>query len=163
MQISLIVAVADNGVIGKKGTMLPWHQGGDLQRFKRLTMGHPIIMGRTTYETIGRPLPGRQNIIITRDPDYQAEGCTVVHSIDEALQAASQAEDVFIIGGANIFEQTLPLADKIYLTQVHAEPEGDAFFRYHPADWQQTDSESHPADAKNDHPYSFITLARKPV
>ncbi len=161
MHIALIVAAADNGVIGKKGTMLPWHLRADLQRFKQLTAGHPIIMGRTTYETIGRPLPGRQNIIVTRDPAYQAEGCSVVHSIDEALQAAGPADEIFVIGGASIYEQTLPIADKIYLTQVHAAPEGDAFFKYDPGDWLETASESYPADDINDHPYSFVTLERQ--
>lgn len=154
--------MADNGVIGKKDTLLPWHLSADLRRFKQLTMGHPIIMGRTTYETIRRPLPGRQNIIITRDKDYQAEGCAVVHAVEEALQAAGEAKEVFIIGGANIFEQTLPLADKIYLTRVHAEPDGDTFFRYNPADWTESAPESHPGDAKNDYPYTFITLTRQP-
>lgn len=169
MLISLIVAAADNDVIGQTGTMLPWHLAADLQRFKQLTVGHPIIMGRTTYETIGRPLPGRQNIIVTRDPDYQADGCTVVHSIDEALQAAAESVtkagsetngEIFVIGGANIFDQTLPLADKIYLTRVHASPGGDAFFRFNPAGWTESVPEDHPADDKNDHPYSFVTLTR---
>ena len=162
MSISLIVATADNDVIGCSGTMLPWHQAADLQRFRQLTKGHAIIMGRTTYETISRPLPDRQNIIVTRDQDYQAEGCTVVHSIKEALEVAAGNEEIFIIGGAKIFEQTLPLADKIYLTRIHASPEGDAFFRYNPGEWTEAETpESHPADAKNDHPYSFLILIRK--
>lgn len=161
MHISLIVAMADNGVIGKKGMLLPWHLAADMQRFKQLTMGHPIIMGRTTYETFRRPLPGRQNLIVTRDPEYQAEGCTVVHSIEEALEVANETDEVFVIGGANIYQQTLPLADKIYLTWVHAEPEGDTFFHYDPADWNESAAEPHPADAKNDHPFTFVTLTRK--
>lgn len=160
MQISLIVAMADNGVIGKKGTLLPWHLASDLKRFKQITMGHPIIMGRTTYETLRQPLPGRQNIIITHDPNYRAEGCTVVHSIEDALQAAQNVAEVFIIGGAAVFEQTLPLASKIYLTRVHAAPGGDAFFHYDSRQWSEGNLEKHLADDKNDYDYTFSVLTR---
>ncbi len=161
MQISLIVAVADNGVIGKKGTMLPWHQAADLKRYKALTIGHPIIMGRTTYESIGHPLPGRQNIVVTHEADYEASGCTVVHSIDEALQAAQASDEIFINGGAAIYEQTLARASKIYLSRIHAAPDGDAFFRFDPADWIETELESFPADERNQYPYSFSVLTRR--
>jgi len=161
MTISLIVAVAENGVIGKTGTMLPWRLPADLKRFKEVTTGHPIIMGRKTYETVGRPLPGRQNIIITRNPDYKAEGCEVVSSLPEALEAAKNSEEVFVIGGGQLFEQALPLANKLYLTLVHASPEGDVFFSYDPADWQEISKESHEADEKNQYSYSFITFVNK--
>lgn len=160
MTISLIVAVAENGVIGKTGVMLPWRLPADLKRFKEVTMGHPIIMGRKTYETIGRPLPGRQNIIVTRNPDYKADGCEVVSSLPEALEAAKNSEEAFIIGGGQLFEQALPLADKLYLTLVHASPDGDVFFHYDPADWQEISNEPHEADDKNQYPYSFLTLLR---
>lgn len=161
MQISLIVAVADNGVIGKKGTMLPWHQAADLKRYKALTIGHPIIMGRTTYESIGHPLPGRQNIVVTHKADYEAPGCTVAHSIDEALQAARASDEIFINGGEAIYEQTLARASKIYLTRIHASPDGDAFFRFNSADWIETELESFPADERNQYPYSFSILTRQ--
>ena len=161
MRISLIVAVADNGVIGKKGSMLPWHLSGDLRHFKQLTMGYPIIMGRATYETFRRPLPGRQNIIVTRDQAYHAEGCAIAHSIEDALQSVKEASETFIIGGNDIFQQTLSLASKIYLTRVHASPEGDVFFHFNPDDWLESDQESHPADEKNQYPYSFSVLTRR--
>jgi dihydrofolate reductase len=159
--ISLIVAVADNDVIGKKGSLLPWRLSGDLAHFKQVTTGHPVIMGRATYETIGQSLAGRQNIIITHDRDYTAEGCEVVHSVEEALRLADGAEEVFIIGGGTIFEQTLPLASKIYLTRVRASPEGDTFFRYDPEQWSESGVEPHPADDKNQYAYTFSTLTRR--
>ncbi len=163
MHISLIVAIADNDVIGKKGTVMPWRLSSDMAHFRRLTSGHPIIMGRTTYETIGRPLPDRQNIIVTHDQDYKADGCTVVNSIEAALRSAQDTEtdEVFIIGGGAIFDQTLSLASKIYLTRVHASPDGDAFFRYDPQYWQESDIESHPADDKNQYPFTFSLLTRQ--
>jgi dihydrofolate reductase len=162
MRISLIVAVADNSVIGRKGSMLPWHLGAELRRFKKITMGHAIIMGRTTHETIGRLLPGRRNIVISRDADYRAaEGCVVVDSVEAALRAAEADDEVFVIGGADVFAQTLPLADKIYLTRVHASPDGDTFFRYDPAEWVEGVTESHEPDSDNDYPYTFLNLIRK--
>lgn len=160
MSISLIVAVADNGVIGKTGAMLPWRLSGDLARFKELTLGHPIIMGRTTYESIGRALPGRQNIVITRNEDFTADGCTIVHSLEEAIRAA-ESQDVFIIGGANIFAQALPLAEQIFLTRVHAQPEGDVVFKFDESAWSESEPENHTADEKNQYPYSFSLLKRK--
>lgn len=159
--ISLIVAVAENGVIGKKGVIMPWRLPGEQARFKAITMGHPIIMGRTTYETIGRPLPGRQNIIVTHDPAYKAEGCEVVHSIEQALQIAQDSEEIFIIGGNSIYEQTMPLATKLYFTRVHASPEGDTFFRYDSAEWTEISRERHPADDKNQYDYTFSVLTRR--
>jgi dihydrofolate reductase len=193
MQISLIVAVADNEVIGRKGSVLPWHLGAELQRFKKITMGHAIIMGRATHETIGRALPGRHNIVISRNSGYQAEGCTVVDSVEAALRVAGEIDkdraavivetdgaiskirktgmanetdgatnEVFVIGGADIFVQTLPRADKIYLTRVHASPVGDTFFRYNSANWVEGAAEFHPADDRDDFAYTFAILTRKP-
>jgi len=163
MTISLLVACAENGVIGKQGQLLPWRLSSDLKRFKELTMGHPIIMGRKTYETIGRPLPGRLNIVVTRDPNFAAEGCTVVHSVGNAIDKATAADsnEIFIIGGGVIFEETLPLAHKVYLTEVHATPDGDTFFRYNKADWNEVDRQDFAADDKNQYPYSFVTLTKK--
>lgn len=126
--ISIIVAIAGkNRVIGKKGG-LPWHIPDELKRFKEITMGHPIIMGRITHESIGRVLPGRVNIVITREPNYKALGCIVVHSLDEALRQTKGADEVFIIGGGQIYSEALPLADKLYLTYIDKEIEGDVFF-----------------------------------
>lgn len=131
MKISIIVAVAGKKrVIGKRGG-LPWYIPPELKRFKEITMGYPIIMGRKTHESIGRVLPGRTNIIITHDPDYQAEGCRVVNSLDEALRQAMLAQgddEVFVIGGGQIYEQALPRADRLYLTYIDKEIEGDVFF-----------------------------------
>jgi dihydrofolate reductase len=162
VKISLLVAAADNDVIGRQGVMLPWHQGADLARFKQLTMGHPVIMGRKTYATIGRALPGRHNIIVTRNQELKAEGCTVVNSLNTALDVAEKdgSDEVFVIGGANVFSQTLSRADKLYLTRVHAHPDGDAYFRYDAADWKELSRQTHPADEKNDYSYTFINLER---
>jgi dihydrofolate reductase len=163
MNMSLLVAVAENGVIGKQGELLPWKLSSDLKRFKTLTVGHPIIMGRKTYETIGRPLPGRLNIVVSRSPDFAPEGCTVAHSIVEAIEIAKKAdpEEIFIIGGGVIFEETLPLANKLYLTEVHAEPDGDTYFRYDKQAWQEIERQDLPADEKNQYAYSFVTLIKK--
>ncbi len=125
--INIIVAVAQNGAIGCHNKLL-WHIPEDLQRFKRLTMGCPIIMGRLTFQSIGRPLPGRENIVISRSEGLHIEGCTVVGSVDEALEMVSNAPEVFIIGGGQIYEQTLPLAHRLYMTFVAQNPEGDTFF-----------------------------------
>lgn len=127
MIISIIVAMDDKGGIGKDGK-LPWHIPEDLKRFKELTMGHPIIMGRKTHESIGRVLPGRSNIIITRDPDYRVEGATVCHSPEAALQLCDENDEVFIIGGAEVYEQFLHITDKIYVTQIHKRYPADTYF-----------------------------------
>jgi dihydrofolate reductase len=161
--ISAIVAVAKNGVIGKEGG-LPWYLPAELARFKEVTMGHPIIMGRKTHESIGRALPGRTNIVITRDKDYKAtEGCMVVNSLDEAIEQAKKAggaNEIFIIGGASIYEQAMPLLDRIYLTKVDAEIDGDKFFKYDPKKWNQISSEKHSADDKNKYGFEFTVLER---
>ena len=159
MTISIIVAAADKGVIGKRGG-LPWYLPAEMAYFKRNTMRHPIIMGRKTHESIGRALPGRNNIVISRNANYVAEGCIVVNSLDEALAAAGDADEVFIIGGESIYQQALPIADRIYLTKVRAAITGDKFFRYDPKDWQQVFSEKHTADAKNKYAYEFTVLTR---
>lgn len=133
MLASIIVAMGNNRVIGNKG-QLPWHLPEDLQRFKRLTMGHPLIMGRRTFESIGRPLPGRQMIILSRDPNYKVAGCDVVSGIEAALQLAKSAEELFICGGAEIYQQTLFLAERIYLTKLDTDPDGDVLFPDIPVD-----------------------------
>ena len=125
--ITLIVAVADNGVIGRDNA-LPWHLPEDLKRFKRLTMGKPIVMGRKTFESIGKPLPGRQNIVVTRDANYRRDGVTVVHDVDAAVRAAGEAAEIMIIGGAELFRLFLPRATRIHLTRVHGDIAGDVMW-----------------------------------
>jgi dihydrofolate reductase len=142
---------------------LPWHLPADLKRFKSLTMGHHLIMGRKTFASIGRPLPGRTTIIVTRDQSFQPEGCLVAHSLETALEFArlDLEDDVFVIGGAEIFVQAIELADRIYLTQVHSSLPADVYFpEFAAADWQEIDSEYHPADEKNRYPFTYKTLAR---
>ena len=159
--ISLIVAVAENGVIGRDGA-LPWRLSDDLRRFKALTMGKPVIMGRKTWESIGRPLPGRQNIVITRKPGYRAEGSVVVGSLTAALAAAGDVPEIMVIGGAEIYRQFLPLAGRIYLTRVHTVIAGDTFLpAMDPAEWEEVERTRHPADPRNDFDMSFITLERR--
>ena len=161
--LAIVVAAAENNVIGKDNDLI-WHLPADLKHFKSLTMGHPMIMGRKTFEAIGKPLPGRTSIIITSQKDYQAEGCVVVHSLEEAIAKGREldAEQVSIIGGANVYQQALPLADKVYLTRVHASFEGDAFFPELPEDmWQVVEQEHHELDEKNKYSYTFLTMKRK--
>jgi len=142
VRISIVVAVSANGVIGRDGG-LPWHLPEDLRRFKRITMGKPLIMGRTTHESIGRALPGRQNIVITRQQDYRAEGCDVVSCPAEALRAAGDAEEVMVIGGGEIYALFLRRTDRIHLTRVDAEVDGDTYFpRLDPDDWMLVEREA---------------------
>lgn len=156
--ISLIVAASTNNVIGAKGN-LPWRLSADLKRFKALTMGKPIVMGRKTYESIGRPLPGRQNIVVTRNPGFVAEGCDVVSSMDAAIEVAGDAEEIMVIGGSHIYEAFLPRADRIYLTRVQAELEGDAYLPAIDNDkWHEVSAELHAADDSNDHDVVFSIL-----
>jgi dihydrofolate reductase len=158
--ISLIVAVSTNNVIGVQGD-LPWRLLSDLKRFKALTMGKPIVMGRLTYESIGRPLPGRRNIVITRQREFVAEGCDVVRSIDEAIRVAGAADEIMIIGGGDIYRQFLPRAGRIYLTRVQADIDGDAFFPELAADeWREASSEHHSADESNEFDVGFTRLDR---
>ena len=163
MRLSIIAVLATNNVIGRNNT-LPWHQGTDLKRFKALTMGHHLIMGRRTLDSIGKPLPGRITIVITRDPGFTAEGVQVVHSLEEAIRTAVDAGDQepFIAGGAQIFEQAMHRADRMYLTRVHAEVEGDVFFPDFDdvSEWHLTDSEHFEAGEKDDYPFSFLTYDR---
>ena len=161
MTVSLIVALSENNVIGK-GNTLPWRLSADLKRLKGLTMGHHIIMGRKTWESLGRPLPGRKHVIITRSKDYEVEGATVVHSIEEALEASKGDDQVFIFGGGEIFKMALPFVEKIYMTRVHKHIEGDAFFpKLDDGDWKEILREDHRADEKNEYDYSFIDYQRK--
>jgi dihydrofolate reductase len=160
MKISIIVAMDANGVIGHDNE-LPWHLPADLQHFKKTTMGKPILMGRKTYESIGRPLPGRTNIVITRDSRYQAAGCVVVNSIDAAMEAAGEQEEIMVIGGAEFYRQVLPHTNTIYLTRIHATFDGDtAFPELKDADWREVERSDQAADEKNPHDYSFIRLDR---
>ncbi len=163
VKLALVVAVAENGVIGKDNA-LPWRLPKDLKYFKETTMGHPIIMGRLTYDSIGRPLPGRKNIVITRQPDWAAEGTFTAHSIDAALEKANDSVNswAMLIGGANLYQQALPLCQRLYLTEVHAAVEGDAYFPdFNRGQWVETSRERHEADASNPYPYSFVVLDRK--
>ena len=159
-RISIVVAMDTKGVIGLDNG-LPWHLPADLQHFKQTTMGKPILMGRKTHESIGRPLPGRTNIVITRDIGYRAEGCVVVNSIDAALEAAGEQDEIMVIGGAEFYRQVLPRTDTIYLTRIHETFSGDTFFpELKDADWQEVERSDHAADDKNLHNYSFIRLDR---
>ncbi|MEL7187804.1 MAG: type 3 dihydrofolate reductase [Pseudomonadota bacterium] len=159
--ISIIVAASSNDVIGVQGT-LPWRLSSDLKRFKEITLGKPIVMGRLTWESIGRPLPGRQNILITRQADFDAEGADVVTTPAEALRVAGDADEVMIIGGGQVYDLFLPKASRVYLTRVHTEIEGDTWFP--PIDdsiWQLSGSERHPADENNDYAFEFQVFERR--
>ena len=160
MLISIIVAMDEQGVIGFNGD-LPWHLSADLQHFKKITMGHPIMMGRKTHESIGRPLPGRENIVITRNENYAAEGCTVLHSPDEAFDHCKNKQEVIIMGGAELYKQTLEQTARLYLTEIHARVEGDTFFpEFDRGEWKEKQRNDYPADEKNDYAFSFMVLDR---
>ena len=159
--ISIIVAASTNNVIGVAGK-LPWRLSDDLKRFKALTMGKPIVMGRLTWESIGRPLPGRRNIVVTRQPDFVADGCDVVASPAAALRAAGDADEVMIIGGGQIYELFLPKAGRVYMTRVHAEITGDAWFpELDDREWVLAAQESHAADDVNEYAFEFRTYERR--
>ncbi|MBD1398724.1 dihydrofolate reductase [Pontibacter sp. JH31] len=161
--IAIVVAIAENNVIGKDNQLI-WHLPADLRHFKQKTMGHPMIMGRKTFESIGKPLPGRTTIIVTRQKDYQVEGCIVVNSVEEAIAKGKEldSEQVNIVGGAEIYKQALPLVDTLYLTRVHHAFEGDTFFpELKEAEWQEVSSESHEPDEKNKYAYTFKRYSRK--
>ncbi|HHQ4711328.1 type 3 dihydrofolate reductase [Aeromonas veronii] len=163
MKISMIAAMAHDRVIGKDNQM-PWHLPADLAHFKRVTLGKPVLMGRKTFESIGRPLPGRRNLVISRNPDYQAEGIEVVGSVEAALAllAGSSVEELMVIGGGHLYAEMLPNADCLYLTRIDLAVEGDTRFpAFDDGQWQRVDCESHPADEKNPHPYSFETWQRR--
>ncbi len=160
MKLAIIVATDEQGLIGREND-LPWKLSADLQYFRRVTMGKPIIMGRSTHESIGRALPGRHNIVVTKNTDYQADGCTIVHSIAEAITACNDVEEVMVMGGASLYKQFLPQADKLYLTQVHASLEGDTWFPdWQTDDWIELSREDYSSDEKNEFDYSFIVLER---
>ncbi len=160
MRVSLIVAMAENGVIGRRGD-LPWRLSADLRRFKRLTMGHHIVMGRRTFESIGRLLPGRTSIVISRQADYDPGAALLAGTLDEALDMAAGDEEVFVIGGAEIYRLVLPRVRRMYVTAVHADLEGDTTFPvYDPRDWRLIEDERHAADEKNQFDYSFRVYDR---
>lgn len=154
MEISLIVAASQNDVIGRKGD-LPWRLPADLAQFKRLTMGHPIIMGRKTYESIGRPLPGRKNVVVSRDKNYPSEGIELAGSLSEAITIAGNDNEVFIIGGESLFQEGLAIANNVYLTRVLAKVDGDKYFHFDPKGWKLVSSEKHAADEKNQYDFEF--------
>lgn len=158
MILSVIVAVSTNLVIGANNKLL-WHISDDLKRFKSLTTGHTVIMGRKTFQSIGRALPNRTNIVISRNPDFTAEGCTVLQSLEQALRVCCNQDEVFIMGGGQIYRQALPLAQKIYLTKVHKEFEGDTFFpEISPEQWRIVAQQ--PAIATDGLKYTFIDFER---
>lgn len=159
--LALIVAMARNRCIGRDND-LPWRLSNDLKHFKKTTMGKPIIMGRKTWESIGRPLPGRENIVVTRNADYEAPGCTVVHSLSEALEAVQTVEEACVIGGAALYEEALAAADKLYITHVEAKVAGDTYFPEFDSDaFEMTDEYRTEADEKNEYPCTYRVWERK--
>ena len=163
MLISIIVAVAKNGVIGKDNQLL-WRLPDDLKRFKQLTLGHPMIMGRKTFESIGKPLPGRTSIIITNQKDFSVEGILVAHSLDEALNIARGLEEkeAFIIGGGEIYKQALPLTDHLYVTEVDLVIDGDTFFEIaNPAAWKETERIIHEPDERHALKFEFVNYIKQ--
>ena len=159
-RINLIAAMAKNRTIGMNNQM-PWHLPADLKHFKATTLKHPVIMGRKTYQSIGKALPGRRNIVVTRDPEFILEDAEVINDLDKAIKLCDDVSDIMIIGGANIYNQMLDKADRLYLTFIDLDVEGDTFF----PDWQalgfqQISTESHQPDEKNKHAYQFVTLER---
>lgn len=160
-RIVLIAAIADNGVIGRNNKLV-WRLRNDMRHFKALTTGHTIIMGRKTWESLGRPLPDRRHLVITRQRNYGAPGAEIVNSLDEALSRCAGDEQVFVIGGAQIYAEALPIADVLELTEVHCTPEGDASFpTFDRSAWRETKRKPFPPDEFNEHAMSFITLVRK--
>jgi len=160
MIISMIVAMGRNREIGKDNAML-WHLPADFKHFKSVTMGKPILMGRKTFESIGRPLPGRENIVVTRNKEFSASGITIVHSVDAALEAAKQYDEVMVIGGDSFYQQMLPVSKRLYITEVHDAFEADAFFpEINLAQWRELERVEHEADERHAHAYSFVSYER---
>ena len=160
MKLSLIAAMDKNRLIGKDNA-LPWHLPADLKHFKKVTMDKPILMGRKTYDSIGRPLPGRKNIVLTRAANTQIEGVTVVNSLDEAIAAVADAEELMVIGGSSIYQLLLPEAERLYLSFVEGEFEGDAWFpEFDEDEWQITDDKTQAPDEKNAHACRFVTYEK---
>jgi dihydrofolate reductase len=163
MTVSLIVAVSSNGTIGREGG-LPWYLPADLRHFKRTTMGHHLIIGRRTWEEVGKPLPGRTMVVVTRSRNFAPEGAQVVRSVEQALELAAEDDEPFIGGGSQIYQIALArdLVDRIYLTRIHAEVEGDTYFPdFDLEEWDLVSEEHHDADEKNEYPYSFLIYDRK--
>jgi dihydrofolate reductase len=165
--LALVVAVAENGVIGRDNALV-WHQRTDLKRFRALTLGKPLIMGRKTFASIGKPLPGRETVVVTRDVGFASPGIHVAHGLPEALRLADEiagrmdADEISVVGGAEVYRLALPLADRLHLTLVHAAPEGDVSFpAYDPADFIETWRESHSAGPHDEHPFTFVDLQRR--
>jgi len=160
MKLSLIAALSSNRVIGVDNRM-PWHLSADLKRFKSITWGKPLLMGRKTHESIGRPLPGRLNIVLTRDPDYCAVGCSVAHSLEEAMALAGDADELMIVGGASLYERFLSEADRLYLTLIERVFDGDTYFpAFSLEDWRELESLKVPDDPSVDFTYRFVVLER---
>lgn len=161
-RVTLLAALAENRVIGRDGG-LPWRLPDDLKRFKRLTMGHPIVMGRRTWDEVGHPLPGRRSIVLSRDPDLQLDGAEVASTLEEALGLCRDADEVFVIGGGEIYSLALPRADRLELTIVHARPEGDTLFpEVDLGGWRLVAEEDHPVNERHEHPFTFRTYERRP-
>jgi dihydrofolate reductase len=160
-RVTLILARARNGVIGARGG-LPWHLPEDLAFFKRTTMGHPIVMGRKTWESIGRPLPGRRSIVVTRDRNFAAAGAEVVHSLDDAVALCSDSDEIFVIGGAHLYADALPRADRLLLTEIHADFDGDTFLPA-PSEsaWGEASREQHPATNTRPFHFDFVDYRRR--
>ena len=166
MIISIIVAMSQNRVIGDKKS-LPWHLPSDMEHFKKLTWGKPVIMGSKTFESIGKPLQGRENIVLAKEPDYQANGCQIAHSLEEAIVLAEKSElgrkngEVMVCGGVSVYKQFLPLAQKMYLTLIHRDFEGDAYFpEFDKNEWQEKERIDCENDEKNPYNYSFVLLEK---
>jgi len=161
MTISIIAAMGLNRVIGR-GNALPWHLPADLNHFKQVTTGHAVILGRKNYESIGKPLPNRHNIVVSRQPGFRAEGCSVASDMCRALALASSDPEIFIIGGADIYRQMLPHSDRLYLTLIQARPDGDTHFpSFDLGQWRVASFRYHPADERNPNAMSFQTLERR--
>nr|AIA17306.1 Dihydrofolate reductase [uncultured bacterium] len=171
IRVSAIVAVADNGVIGRSGSTnlgLPWHIKSEFQYFKNTTLGHPVIHGRKSFEALGKPLPKRPNIVVTRDPNYKAENVTIAHTVEEAIDVAKNLArqdgkgEIFICGGAEIYRLAMPVTDRLYYTEIHLKPEGDTFFPdFDRKEWQEVKREFHKAEPGEDADYTITVLDRK--
>lgn len=161
MRVTLIVAMSLNRVIGRDGS-IPWHVSTDLRRFKQITMDHPLVMGRKTWESIGRPLPGRRNIVLSRTPGFTAHGATVVAGLAAAFDAAGECDEVFVIGGADVYREALARADRILMTRIEAEVDGDTVFPdFDESEWEVFSTEPHAPEAPGDHPFTFVDYRRR--
>lgn len=161
MSISIIVAMAANRTIGINNT-LPWRIPEDLKHFKALTMGHHMVMGRKTFDSIGKPLPGRTTVVVTRNRELKIEGCVMAHSLEEALAACAGEEEIFVVGGAELYEQAMPLADTLYITEVRQSVEGDAHFpKFDKSEWMEVAREERHQEAPQPLAYDFVTCQKK--